>query len=216
MVTDNPLINAWHEWRSPARSIACRDQEVIYGLQAVTTHVYLVTKGYVKLSRHTAAGDVFAFALLGPGNLFGCMLATGTNDPGEMACASGPAVVLRCTHRQFEQGLAVTSQLAQLTAANLAVRLDELGRRLEYALYRDLRSRVAAVLRDLIGLHGGICRHGHALDVRLTQQELAELIGASRPAVSAMLNELRRAGVIDYTRAFICVIERDTLERLAE
>ena len=215
-VTDKPLIDAWHEWLSSARSITYRDQEVIYGQQTVGTHVYLVAQGYVKLSRCTASGDVFTIALLGPGNLFGRVAATGTSDQGEVACASGTTVVLRCTCRQFEKGLEAGTGLAQLTTANLAARLYELGRRLEYTLYRELRGRVAAVLRDLVGLHGGICRHGHMLDVRLTQQELAELIGASRPAVSAELNELRRAGLIDYTRAFICVINIDALERLAE
>lgn len=86
-------------------------------------------------------------------------------------------------------------------------------RRLEYQLYKDSQSRVAAILFELITRYGGKCGHGHEIDIRLTQQELAELAGTSRPVVSTILNKLRHLGIIAYTRNFICINDTNSLRR---
>lgn len=207
------LIELWEQALSGGSAIDCDDRRILYGQGRPCAHIYLVDRGYVRLSRSTPAGDVFTHALLGPANLFGSL--GDDTAASELAEAAGPTIVRRCSPEAFERALGAHPGLAGLVRANLVARMHELERRLEYVLYRDLRSRVAATLQDLISGHGGACRHGHMLDIRLTQQELAELIGASRQAVSGVLNELRRAGVIDYTRHFICVDDLAALDRVA-
>lgn len=207
------LIELWEQALPEASDIDCDDRRILYGQGRPRRHVYLVERGYVKLSRSTPAGDVFTHALLGPANLFGCL--DDDEAASEVAEAAGPTIVRRCTPKVFERALGANPGLAGRVKANLVARMHELERRLEYVLFRDLRSRVAATLQDLISGHGGACRHGHMLDIRLTQQELAELVGASRQAVSGVLNELRRAGVIGYTRHFICVDDLTMLGRVA-
>jgi len=59
----------------------------------------------------------------------------------------------------------------------------------------------------------------HNLPVPLTQfigrqQELADLVGASRPVVSTILNDFREQGILAYTREHICIIRLEALERL--
>jgi CRP/FNR family cyclic AMP-dependent transcriptional regulator len=68
-----------------------------------------------------------------------------------------------------------------------------------------IRARVAAALRDLICFEGQRCRHGHTVDVRLSHEDLAELVGAARPVVSAELIQMRREGLVEYTRCYFCV-----------
>ena len=48
----------------------------------------------------------------------------------------------------------------------------------------------------------------------LTQQELADLVGATRPVVSTILNRLRKQGVLGYTREYVCVRAIETIEQL--
>ena len=62
---------------------------------------------------------------------------------------------------------------------------------------------------------GHRCRHGHTIDVRLTHQDLAELVGAARPVVSAELVRLRDERLIAYTRCYFCVDDLDGLDRVA-
>ena len=60
-------------------------------------------------------------------------------------------------------------------------------------------------LKELSEVFGVRCLHGYALEIRLTQQDLADLVGASRSVVSTVMNELRRRGMLDYTRDLICI-----------
>lgn len=64
---------------------------------------------------------------------------------------------------------------------------------------------------------GQPCNHGvgYVVDVRMTHEELSELVGASRPNVSAIMKTLRDQGVLSYRRAHVCVRDLDALGRLA-
>ena len=64
-------------------------------------------------------------------------------------------------------------------------------------------------------LRGPACRQGHTIDVRLSHQDLAELVGAARPVVGAELVQMRREGLVEYTRCYFCVDDLDGLDRVA-
>lgn len=61
------------------------------------------------------------------------------------------------------------------------------------------------MLFELTQLFGTRCLHGYALEIFLTQQELADLVGASRSVVSTIMNNFRDQGVLNYTREQICI-----------
>jgi hypothetical protein len=65
--------------------------------------------------------------------------------------------------------------------------------------------RVIESLVELAGSFGARCPHGFSLEIRLTQQDIADLVGASRPVVSSILSGLRKRGLLNYTRDMICV-----------
>ncbi len=50
----------------------------------------------------------------------------------------------------------------------------------------------------------------------LTQQELADLVGASRSVVSTILNRLRDQGILDYNREYLCVRKFEEVALLIE
>ncbi len=73
---------------------------------------------------------------------------------------------------------------------------------------------MASALRDLICFEGQRCRHGYTVDVRLTHQDLSELVGAARPVVSAELVRLRDEGLVSYTRSHFRVEDLAGLSRI--
>jgi CRP/FNR family transcriptional regulator, cyclic AMP receptor protein len=107
------------------------------------------------------------------------------------------------------------SGLATLLLESVTARAQFLERRLLWQFTTPIRARVASTLRDVICFEGHRCRHGHTIDVRLTHQDLAELVGAARPVVSAELVRLRDERLIAYTRCYFCVDDLDGLDRVA-
>ena len=98
---------------------------------------------------------------------------------------------------------------------SVTARVQSLEHRLLWQFTTPIRARVASTLRDVICFEGQRCRHGHTIDVRLTHQDLAELVGAARPVVSAELVRLRDERLIAYTRCYFCVDDLDGLDRVA-
>lgn len=90
-----------------------------------------------------------------------------------------------------------------------AARIDDdpvqFQRRLLCQSTTPLRSPVAAALRGLICYERQRCKHGHTIDVRLSHQDLSELVGAARPVVGAELVRMRGEGLVEYTRCYFCV-----------
>ena len=98
----------------------------------------------------------------------------------------------------------------------MTTRAQFLERRLLWQFTTPIRAGWPPRLRDMICFEGcSACRHGHTIDVRLTHQDLAELVGAARPVISAELVRLRDEGLVMYTRCFFCVDDLDGLDRVA-
>ncbi len=72
-----------------------------------------------------------------------------------------------------------------------------------------------ATLRDLICFEGQRCKHGHSIDVRLSHQDLSELVGAARPVISTELIRIKREGLGEYTRCYFCMDDLAGLQRIA-
>jgi CRP/FNR family cyclic AMP-dependent transcriptional regulator len=182
---------------------------------------WVVVAGYVKLLDPRADGTRFIRLILSRGGLFGDRPYEGrafrefVSPQHEQAVAHGPAVVLELDRQEFEAASQAQAELATLLLESVTTRAQFLERRLLWQFTTPIRARVAATLRDLICFEGQRCRHGHTIDVRLSHQDLAELVGAARPVVSAELVQMRREGLIEYTRSYFCVDDLAGLDRVA-
>jgi CRP-like cAMP-binding protein len=95
-----------------------------------------------------------------------------------------------------------------------ANRQRQLERRLACMAFQRTEMRLAETLRELSNGFDRRCEHGFGQHLRITQQELADLVGATRPVVSTILNRLRDEGILGYSREYLCVRDIDSIERL--
>jgi CRP-like cAMP-binding protein len=191
------------------------DQAVVYSGAAAPTHTWVVESGYIKLHRVSMQGKQATMALLGRGAVVGS-IAEHPDGWGETASAQGKVRAYRIETSALERLLATDTEFARFVTRSLSRRQAALQRRLYYVMHRKVEARLAAVLRDLVQGEGEACVHGGDVDVRLTQQDLADMIGASRQMVSTTLNEFRERKMVDYSRDFICVGNLRALADVAE
>ncbi len=182
---------------------------------------WAVTSGYVKLLDPRVDGSRIIRLILGRGGLFGDRpfgerAFRGFVSPQqEQAFAHGPAEVIEMDREELEAASRADGELASMLLESMTARAQFLERRLLWQFTTPLRARVAATLRDLICFEGQRCKHGHTIDVRLSHQDLAELVGAARPVVSAELVQMKREGLVEYTRCHFCVDDLAGLDRVA-
>mgnify|MGYP000916879659 CR=1 FL=1 len=179
------------------------------------SRVWIVLEGGVKLCRISMLGQRLVEALLEPGDPFG-RLSNGGAPIRYVAETLEKSRIASLPRSSFEDLLRRHPDLAYAVVQTLEDRQRKLVRRIEGLVFKDVRARVAETLLELVREHQGPCAHGFAVDVRITQQDLAELVGASRQMVNRVLGELSRELYLHRTGRVICILHRERLERLVE
>lgn len=174
---------------------------------------YIVKRGYARLVYIDISGRQMTRMLLGKGAVFGDLpFRPGFFLSEERAVTSGMTCVIEVQRDALENHSNSDSKFQSLLLQTIASQYTALDRRMQWQLVMPVKNRAAAALFDLICFAGGRCGHGHLIDIKLTHEEFAELIGAARPVVSAILSEFKTNGLIDYTRGYICILSLDGLK----
>lgn len=202
----NDSLEKWRQNYPSIQSIILPDKGCLYRQGYSCPHVFLISKGIIKISYITEQGNEWTVALLRRGDVLGRLQGDFAEKAmEETAQALGEATLIRLEHGDFKQLLIQQPDLAWQIFETQCTRRRQAERRLLNIMAQPVEIRVIAMLKELADLFGIRCTHGYALEIQLTQQELADLVGASRPVVSTIMNDLRNRGILDYTRELICV-----------
>lgn len=202
--------------RCPSAAVVMvRHKALLYSQGRRCRDLFCICEGQVKLSRVDREGNELTVGLLIAGELFG----PGLSDPQageaqETATAKGPLAVWRVPAGEFHALLLGTPMLGLKVIETLSRRQRQLERRLACFAFQRTDARLAETLHELSGGFDRRCEHGFGQHLRITQQELADLVGATRPVVSTLLNRLREQGVLGYSRDYLCVRNIESIERL--
>ena len=198
-----------------ARPRTFEARQTVYGQGTSCADVFIVVSGQVKLARVDGEGNEFTTALFSAGDPFGPGLAgMEAREAQETAVAHGPAALWQVPVEAFHTLLLGQPALCLRVMELLARRQCQTERRLVGLAFKRTEARLAETLRELSGGFDLRCEHGFGQHLRITQQELADLVGASRPVVSTILNRLRKAGVLGYSRDYLCVRSIEAIEQL--
>jgi CRP/FNR family cyclic AMP-dependent transcriptional regulator len=176
--------------------------------------VRVILEGGIKLTRVGLSGRKLIVGLLGPGDVFGRIVASDADDSYVIE-ALEESEVLALPREAFARLLG-RAEFAYRVVQYLEEHQRELVRRVESLVFKDVRTRLIETLLALAHEHGQTCEHGMAVDVRITQQDLADLVGASRQIVNQILGELSRKLYVRRMGRVLCILNRNRLERLVE
>ena len=175
--------------------------------------IYLIRRGYLKATQDNEDGEEVILAIHGPGELLGDIgLTAGDEQTTRAASALAIGEVDLAVFRRdaFLACLATMPVLSLNLLALYADRLLRAGDRIESLATADVEERLVRLLHDLARAHGEPALGGRRLPYRITQVELASMVGASRVRVNQMLGELKSAGIVSIADGRIVVRERAT------
>lgn len=198
-----------------AKVSAIRHKSTIYSQGSRSNHLYFVISGLVKLARTSRDGRELTTALMATGDFFGPDLGTPRPaDAQDTATAKGSVSLWQVPIQEFRDLVLHQPNLGLRILEALAQRQRQMERRLECFAFKRTEARLAQTLRELSKGFEPRCEHGFGTHIRISQQELADLVGATRPVVSTILNRLRRKGVLGYSREYVCVRAIETIEQM--
>lgn len=180
------------------------DAEILYRQGDSSDQIFELKSGYIKFVSVNTTGSNAIVGIINAGEIFGPgLLSNGTSR--QTAMSKGDSTVSCFTRQDYFNKLSASPEESAGLITRLATREASLQKRLQAIITLDLKGRIAMALHDLMQDYGGQCQHGHEIDMPLTHQELADMVGGSRPAVSSVLNQLRSEGLLGYTRDYICI-----------
>ncbi|OAS21541.1 Crp/Fnr family transcriptional regulator [Paenibacillus oryzisoli] len=177
--------------------------------------LFFVLEGMIRLSKSNTAGKQYTVGILGPGSIYGeiSSLSFGTN--GNYMETIEETHICTIHKAQFEQFLNTHPEFSWKLLEELSNRLLDRDEVLEKLALSDLRGKVLFFLTKL-SKKFGVEENGYQkIDLPLTHQELANMIGATRESVSLVLQELSNDGVIITGRKKI-IVKEDMARELME
>ena len=193
------------------------NKAVIYAPGDALDRSFIVKSGRVRLMRYRPHAGRSVTDFLRPGDFFGDLFGAEAQTAEDFAVAAGDAEVWVLDRRDFRMQLQMRPQLALQVLETYAGRTRSLQRRVIGLTFKEVPARLADTIVTLAETHGERCPHGGELDLRgITQQDLADLVGASRSFVSTLINEMKRDGLLGNVGRVLCVKDQRALRKAAQ
>lgn len=165
--------------------------------------VHLVDRGRVALRVTTPLGETVTLRILGPGTLFGELALLDAAPRNATVVALERTETLSLHRDRFDSLRRQHPEVDRILLDSLVREVRRLSVHLLEALYVPVPRRVVLRLLDLTEQYGD--QGPGPVDIPLTQDDLAELCGASRTTVNRILRSLQEAGLVIVTRGHIAV-----------
>ncbi|GAB47548.1 Crp/Fnr family transcriptional regulator [Mobilicoccus pelagius] len=187
--------------------------EVLFREGEQGDRLYVIEDGKVKLGRTSSDGRENLVAILGPGEMFGELSVFDPGPRNATATAVAETRLLGLGNEGLQQFLLERPAVAQSLLAALAKRLRRTNDSLADLVFTDVPGRVAKALLDLSERFGKPTEDGMLVAHDLTQEELAQLVGASRETVNKALADFAGRGWLRLEARAVVLIDIERLRR---
>jgi len=193
-----------------ARKRAFRAGEVIFHREDVGQVLYVIKEGKVNICLISPEGQEISLVVLGKGDCFGELAILDGLPRSADAVALERVECYTLQRSDFHNAIMKNPKIAIQVLEVLSRRLRETDDKVEDLVVLDVYGRVAKKLLSLAHEHGVEVDDGTRIDMRLTQQDLASMVGASRESVNKVLGYFTDKGYISADK------HRITLHRVEE
>jgi len=184
-----------------------RKNQIIFLEEETGNHMYIVLAGKVKVTKSTPAGKETILAIHQVGDFFGEMaLLDGKTSPATVSAMEDCRIATIYSedfHRLLMRNEKVVKQIIQV----LCLRLRTVWSQIQDLTYSTAETRICAGIRQLSRKHGIADARGIIINLKITHQEIAEMVGTSRETVTRTLARLQKKGIIQIEQRRIIVLD---------
>ena len=177
--------------------------------------LYVVLDGKIKLTRAAADGRENLWSVLGPGEMFGELSLFDPRPRTSTASAVTDATLAALAHDALRPWLLERPEVSMHMLQALARRLRRANDVVADLVFTDVPGRVAKNLLDLADRFGEQERDGLHVHHDLTQEELAQLVGASRETVNKALADFAARGWLQISARSVLILDTERLRKRA-
>jgi CRP/FNR family transcriptional regulator/CRP/FNR family cyclic AMP-dependent transcriptional regulator len=187
--------------------------EVIFRKGDPGLRLYIIKSGKVKIVLPSQDGKEAIIAILSNGDFFG-ELSLFDGKPRSASAITIDDTDLLTIHRDhFLQFIQEHPHVASDILAVVSSRLRQADNLVEDASFLDLPARLAKRLLDLADEHGVNVQDGVQITLKLTQQDIAGMVGATRESVNKQLKFCQDRGVLKMESQHLIILKPEELRK---
>jgi len=173
-----------------------RKNQLIFLEEETGNYMYIVVAGKVKVTKTNRDGKESILAIHQTGDFFGEMaLMDGKTSPATVA-AMEDCRIITIAREDFNRVIMCNEKVVRQIIQVLCGRLRQAWAQLQGLSYGSAESRIRAGLLQLARRHGVSDARGIIINLRITHQELAEMVGTARETVTRTLAALQKKGIL--------------------
>ena len=203
--------DATESLRASMQQVQLVRAEVLFAEGDQGDRLYVILEGKIKLGRTKSDGRESLLAVLGPGEMFGELSLFDPGPRTATATSVGDSVLIGLGHEAIQPWLLQHPQVAFTLLNALARRLRRTNDSLADLVFSDVPGRVAKALLDLSTRFGRPTDGGLLVAHELTQEELAQLVGASRETVNKALADFAGRGWLRLEARAVVLLDVERL-----
>ena len=174
-----------------------------------TDNIYFVLSGLLKVQIADEEGREVILSMLGPGELFGEMGVLDDHPRSATVLAVEPSEVVVIGKNDFKRCLVENPDVSLFIMRNLTRRLRMADRAIESLALLDVYGRVARLLLEASEIIDG----RKVVTQKLTKQDIAKMIGASREMVSRVMRDLTAQGLLREEEGQLVLLDLEAFRR---
>jgi CRP/FNR family transcriptional regulator/CRP/FNR family cyclic AMP-dependent transcriptional regulator len=198
------------ELMAVAKQRTFRSGEVIFHRDDPGQVLYVIKEGKVKIALISPDGQEISLVVFGKGECFGELALLDGEPRSADAIALERVQCYTLQRTDFHNAIMKNPKIAIQVLEVLSRRLRKTDEQVENLIFLDVYGRVAKKLLELAEEHGNKVDDGTRIEVRLTQQELASMVGASRESVNKVMGYFTEKQIISTDK------HRITIHRIAD
>ena len=199
-----------HDLAAVTRRRAFHQGEIIFYRDDPGAMMFVIKSGRVRIFLSSPEGQEVALAVFGAGEAFGELALLDGQPRSASAVAIEPTETYCIQRADFIAVATHRPRIALQMLATLSHRLRQTDIMVEDLLFLDVHGRVAKKLLELAETNGTRTPDGIRIEMKLTQSDLAAMVGASRESVNKVMSYL-------LDKEYVSVEKRKiTVKRLAE
>lgn len=188
-------------------------KHIIFQVGEAGDHLLILLKGRVKVSLNSADGKEAILSILEPGNVMGEMALIDGDTRSANVTTMDACSFLVLWRRDFLPFLERNPHVALKLLSGLSQRLRATNDMVGNLSFLNLPARLARILINLGQQYGKVTSTGIAIGLKLSQEELGNLVGVSRESVNRQIRLWVDGSVLDYTHGTIILKNSDALFR---
>lgn len=193
-----------------SRAVKFARHENVYTVGESDNMVYYIESGQVKLVMDSPEGKECLLAIHSAGDVFGELCLSGISGRLETAIAMKPTTLKRISSSQFFARLQHDA-LMEGFVRYLAVRVADQQQAISNLVLVDSEQRLGQTLLQLGRTMGKKDPRSIRIELKITHEELSEMVGTTRPRISMFMQRFKNLGLIETNKEHFLIIKENKL-----